>query len=942
MALEPGLMLGPYEIEGTAGQGGMGEVYRARDTRLDRKVAIKVLPADVAGRADRRARFEREARAIAALNHPNICSLFDVGTHEGNTYLVLEFVEGETLAQAIARQDRSRSRGEKSGVSSGSPSVTRSGIGRIERVYEIAIQIAEALDAAHRQGFIHRDLKPANVMLTRDGVKLLDFGLAKSIASRDTSTDHTAAAGPSGADTEGQNLEESGLASFSTSRDNQLKSGSSRTASLAGLTMPETVMGTLRYAAPEQIQGKKVDRRADIFSFGAVLYEMLTGKKAFAGQSDVSLIAAILEHDPRPPSQYRADIPAPLERLVLECLAKNSDDRWQSAGDVSRQLRALAAVREQERKTTQKFSGLRARPRWFFFVSAAIGAALCATFFLLTPRSPQRVVATAPPALLRVSVQAPGMVVPPRMALSPDGRQLAFIGRATPTSPTSIFIRPMDAMMPIPVAGSEGASELFWSPSGTELGFYANLRIMRVGITAGSTPRIVESEGTHIHGASWGSSGVIVFSVLEGRLRKVSVGGTNLGFVFNDGVPRRYPKFLPGGTHIVYKRWEGDVDENDIAVYKSGLDGNDEQRLESLENTPLVDASGRGLLQTSGGLLAQQFDLTRFLAVGEPVRLLDGLETMDRDAFTISSEGTLAYLPARSRADELVWVDRKGQFLARHATGLRNYSFSLSRDEKQILLSATGITNTARSCYRLDLRTNKIEVVAEEGPSIRLDDPIWAPDGKSFVYVAHRTPSVLLRRNIATGVDESLIALKEGVVLVEDWSDDGKTLVTFVMAYPEPPHIMLLPLDKRSKPETITPVTKNFDEIDLSPDGQLLAYENLRNPDSEIVLQARNGQGKVVHLAHGLQPRFAADGKSIYYLSFDGAMMQIPVPDPIDGPISPPTLLFQTGLNHLSNAVDQYRVGASGDRFLLMRPVMEESQHVQIVRPWYSLLDTRP
>jgi eukaryotic-like serine/threonine-protein kinase len=922
MALEQGLMLGPYEIEGPAGQGGMGEVYRARDTRLDRKVAIKILPADIANRPDRRARFEREARAIAALNHPNICALFDVGTHEGNTYLVMEFVEGETLAQAITRQDRSRSHGEKSATSARPSSALRPGLGRIERIYEIAGQIAEALEAAHRQGFIHRDLKPANIMLTRDGVKLLDFGLAKSIASTDISTDNTA-----------DSIDPSAIRGLSASGGIPSIAEHSRTATLAALTQPETVMGTLRYAAPEQLQGRKVDRRTDIFSFGTVLYEMLTGKKAFEGQSDVSLIAAILEHDPTPPSQFRPDIPAPLERLVLECLAKNADDRWQSAGDISRQLRALAAGREQERKNTKSFRGLRNHSVWYLAAGVLFGAAIAWGVFLLRHRPP---VARAPepPAMWRVSIEAPGMVMPQRMALSPNGRSLAYIGRATAAGPTAIFMRPMDAPAPVLVSGTEGASDLFWSPSGAELGFVSNLRIMRVGVTGGSTPRVVETLDRRPHGATWGSTDIIVYSAREGHLERVSVGGEDLGEMFSDGVVRRNPKFFPGGTHVMYERLD-----KSIGIYIATLDGTGEQLMKDPSAVPSIDPSGRGVIQEGYGLRSRRFSLSDVMVSKPHVRLVDHIETMVRDAYSISSEGTLAYLSFRPLPDEFTWVDRKGQFIKKHASGLRCFSFSLSRDENHLLLSATNSREKARDCHRLDLRDGTAKRIAEEDATTELDDPIWAPDGKSFVYVAHRNPSVLLRRDFATGTDTSLYSPKRGIVLVEDWSDDGKTLVAWTMAYPDPTRIMLLPIDRPGDPEIIAPTGERVDEIDLSPDGRWLVYQSFHVSDWEIVLQPRSGGGKAIHLADGFQPRFAADGKSIFFLSRDGAMMQVTMPDPVDGPVPLPTVLFRTGIEDPSPLSDQYRVSSDGERFLIMTPVPQAFHQVEIVRPWYGLLD---
>ncbi len=947
MPLAHGLMLGPYEIEEPAGQGGMGEVYRARDSRLDRKVAIKILPDDLALRPDRRVRFEREARAIGALNHPNICALYDVGTHEGKTYLVMEFVEGETLEHAIARLDRSRSRTGKSGPAlsntASSGAAARPGLGRIERIYEIAGEIAEALEAAHRQGFVHRDLKPANVMLTRDGVKLLDFGLAKSTLLGDRAPGSPVPEPPASGGAASSPGARSGDQDTSAVRSSQggkrVESAAEKSldATRAALTQPEKIVGTLRYAAPEQLQGRTVDRRSDIFSFGAVLYEMLTGQKAFDGRTDVTLIAAILEQDPTPPSQFRRDIPAPLERLVLECLAKDPNDRWQSAGDIARQVRALAAGREQDRRTTQHFRGLNGGARRFLALGLILGGAIgVAASLARQPPAPP-----APPAqeLLRFSIDATGMVLPVRMALSPDGRQLGYVGRTTPDSPTGIFVRRMDTPVTVMVPGTSEASDFFWSPDGSEIGFVANRRLQRAPV-AGGTPRILSDLDNRFFGGTWNRAGIIVFADEGGQLIKVSTGGDIEGPVFSDAVPRHHPIFLPDGAHLLFER-PGKVS---AGFYLAKLDGTGERQLKDLDGLPIVDATGRAAFQGGGNLSVRTFDLATLTLSPRVVRLATDLESSERRSFTISDEGTLAYLPFRARADAFVWVDRKGQALERQTSGLRNYSFSLSPDEKQVLLSATRTTERGRGCFLLDLRSGTTTLLVQEVDGNPIDDPIWAPDSKSFVYIAHRGPSVLLRRNLATGVETTLYAAKNGVALVEDWSDDGRTVVMFTREYPEPLRIVFLPVDGHAAPEVITPDSDDVDEIDLSPDGQLLVYQDRTDVEWDVYLRRRNGEGKTIRLSRegGLQPRFAPDGKSVYFLSPQGLMMQVQLPDPLDTAVPLPTVLFHTGIEWPSVNADQYRVSARGDRFLLSRPTMEDAQRIEMVRPWYRLYTEQP
>src|SRR6267378_1190530 len=503
MPILSGRRLGPYEILSAIGAGGMGEVYRARDTRLDRIVAIKVLPTHLADRSELRERFEREARTIASLNHPHICTLHDIGQQDGIDYLVMEYLEGETLAQRLLK-----------------------GPLPLEQVLQYAIEISDALDKAHRKGVTHRDLKPGNIMLTKTGTKLLDFGLAKlkqEVAPVNVQ-----------------------LSEVATADD--------------PLTAKGTIVGTLQYMAPEQLEGKEVDARTDIFAFGAVVYEMATGKKCFEGKSQAGLIAAILQINPPPISSLQPMTPPALDRVVKRCVAKESDDRWQSANDLTNELKWIAESGSEAGVPAPILTDRKSRKRLVWSVVAILlVAALALGAYSYLRRAPVniepvRFFVSPPGDLAGFGTTTSGTTAP--VAVSPDGRRLAFVAMGA-EGRYLLWIRSLDTLAGQALAGTEGASSPFWSPDSRFIGFFAGGKLKKIEVSGG--PPITLCDAPNNRGGTWGRDGVIVFNPANlVALQKVSESGgvPTAATVLGQGeTAHMRPSFLPDGQHFLYRAY---------------------------------------------------------------------------------------------------------------------------------------------------------------------------------------------------------------------------------------------------------------------------------------------------------------------------------------------------------------------------------------------------
>ena len=610
MRLQTGTRLGPYEILAPLGSGGMGEVYRARDTRLDRAVAVKVLPSHLSQSHDAHQRFEREARAVSSLNHPHICTLHDVGRHEGIAFLVMEYIEGETL---VARLDRGP-------LPSG-------------ELLRYAIQIADALDKAHRQGVVHRDLKPGNIMLTKSGAKLLDFGLAKSIGG-------AVAVAP-------------GLTASPTVS--------------TPLTAEGSILGTFQYMAPEQLEGQEADARSDIFAFGAVLYEMATGRRAFQGKSPSSVIAAILHLDPPSIATLQPLSPPALERVVNRCLAKDPDERWQTARDLGFELQWIAQTGSQPGVPAAAASQKRTRERLLWLLAVvllgAAGAALGLNWRRADSIEPRAIRAFVP-APDRTTFRLISLGAGP-VAVSPDGSRLVFSARKE-NGVELLWVRPLDSVVATPLAGTEGASYPFWSPDGRNIGFFANGKLKRIDADGGAALSLCDAVSAR--GGTWSPEGIILFAPLQasGLFRVPADGGapvqvTKLNEERWEG-SHRWPQFLPDGRKFIYYSRKPTGVEEGRSVIASSLDGGD-ARIILRADSNAVYASGHLLFMRETTLMAQPFRPDDLMLNGDAFPVADQVQ-LDMSF----SRGIFSARSAHNSSGSIAAASRQASLVTGHST----------------------------------------------------------------------------------------------------------------------------------------------------------------------------------------------------------------------------------------------------------------------------------
>ncbi|HEY3124483.1 MAG TPA: protein kinase, partial [Thermoanaerobaculia bacterium] len=720
MGLAAGTRLGPYEILAPLGAGGMGEVYRSRDTRLDRTVAVKVLPAHLADNAELRQRLEREARAISALSHPHICTLFDVGNQDGTEYLVMEYLEGETLADRLLK-----------------------GPLPIEQVLRYGIEIADALDKAHRQGILHRDLKPGNVMLTKSGVKLLDFGLARLGAP-------------------GKGAVFSRLSIAPTELPD------------AALTAEGTILGTFQYMAPEQLEGKEADARSDIFSFGAVLYEMATARKAFTGKSQASLIAAILEHEPTPISTVQPMTPPALERVVKTCLAKDPEERWQTAHDVMLELRWIAQAGSQAGAPAPVVARRRNRERiaWSAFALSAAAAVLLAVGYLR--RAP------APLQVFRSSILLPSTFGFGHAELSPDGTRLVFRGSAADGN-SILWTRSLNSLSAEPLPGTQDAFFPFWSPDGRAIGFFANKKLKRIEASGGAPLTLCDADGV---GGSWSREGVILFALASGPIYRIDAGGgapravTKLDARLHE-TTHRYPVFLPNGRHFFYLAGNLAGAAEDPAnpanmIHVGTLDGKADKAVMPAYSGVLY-ASGYLLFRREDNLFAQGFDEKNLRLFGEPRSLgqevRQPLDFWRRATFSVSRNGVLIYEPPVRTERQMVWLDREGRRSGALGEPTVQVDPRLSPDGKSVAVTLADPSTRKRDIWIFDLaRGVKSRFTA--GPSDNFS-PVWSPDGNRLLFSSDRKHQADLYEKPLAGGEEKPVYEAEGQKFAHDWSSDG-------------------------------------------------------------------------------------------------------------------------------------------------------------------------
>ena len=872
MSLISGTRLGPYEILEPVGSGGMGDVYRARDVRLDRDVAVKTVKGPFTER------FEREARTISSLNHPNICTLHDVGEHEGSGYLVMEYIEGKPIAGPMP----------------------------VEQAVAHGIQICDALHAAHRKGIVHRDLKPANILVTKQGIKLLDFGLAKLAASSN-----------------------SGVTPASS-----VAAGDSAT--VAALTGAHTVVGTPQYMAPEQIEAREVDARSDIFAFGCVLYELLTGQKAFEGRSASSVMAAVLATKPRPIAELVPLTPPALERIVSRCLAKDPEDRWQTARDVAAELQwvtqggsqvGLPAVVSGKRRVREGVAWAACA----LATLAAIGFAIAWVRRAPEPRPVVRFPLTMPAA---VSNPSPPVV-------SPDGRHIAFAGDAD--GKRTIWIRSLDALEARSLPGTEGVARPFWSPDSRQLAFVAAGKLKKVDI-AGGPPQTICDAANGSDG-SWSPAGVILF---DGRAtdplwRVQASGGVRQPVVFEagkeTGTPGTgWPEFLPDGRHFLYTLITPGSQEMTLNV--GSIDSKHVKALFKTTTRVQYAEPGYLLFVRERTLVAQKFDVRSLILEGEPVPIGEGLGTgnLGLASFTASHNGVLVFRGGELAGTRLVWVDRSGKETAALDAPSDYRDTSLSPDGTRLVYDISS-TATQGDVWTRDLVRGVSSRFTFDATSE--NSPHWSPDGRRIVYTSTAKGRGDLYVKDASGTrNAEPLLVNPDEKYVSDWSADGRHILYTSRGDGDTGwDIWGMLVDGDRKPFPIVKTT--FAELwaTFSPDGKYIAYQSTESGRAEIYIhefpEARNKWQ--VSTEGGVEPFWRRDGRELFYRTGQ-RVMSVPVQIGSTFTIGTPVQLFQTRFATVTVRA-RYRPAHDGQRFLVLAPLAREAeQPAAVVLNWTAAL----
>jgi eukaryotic-like serine/threonine-protein kinase len=807
MTLAAGTRLGPYEILAQLGAGGMGEVYRAGDSRLGREVAIKVLPQNLSTSPESRQRFEREARTISQLSHPHICALYDVGREGETEFLVMELLEGETLSERLAR-----------------------GALPLEQALRFGTEIADALDKAHRQGIVHRDLKPGNIMLTKSGVKLLDFGLAKAMAPA---------------------AERGSLTSLPTQQ---------------GLTQEGTILGTFQYMAPEQLEGKEADARTDIFALGAVLYEMATGRKAFSGSSQASLISSIMQNDPPPISSIQPMTPPALDRVVKTCLAKDPEDRWQNVGDLRSELKWVAQGGSQSGTAAPVAAGRRhhsSLPWLAALVLAALAFAIGRVGRVSTPFAVMRLSISLPAGMILEAANNP-------LALSPDGRRLALAAEAG-DGRKGIWIRPLDRLDVQLLAGTEGATCPFWSPDGRFIGFFADRKLRKVSASGGAVVAICDApEG---RGAAWGPGDVIVFApkTFGGLFRVPGSGGapSPVTEVRGEGVTHRFPSFLPDGKHVLFVAGNASLQSPDRAIYVLDLESRKAEVFARENSEGRFVEPGYLAFVRDGNLMVQPMDSANRRLTGEAAPVVEKvafLPLRSSGSFSFSNNGVLVYRPSGTESKyQLTWFDLDGRDLGKVGEPAAIRGIELAPDERGAATTVvTAASGPLGSVWSLDLARGVFSPVAPGNETS--SSPVWSPDGRQIAY-SRLDGSVVVKpadgstegKAVASGLPNPASA---------DWSPDGRFIATRIQDLKTGSmDIWIVPLDgTKPYPFIATPARELPGKF--SPDGRWLAFLSDESGRQEVFIAPFPGPGAKRQVSKGgaETARWLGDGRQIAYV----------------------------------------------------------------------------
>lgn len=883
MALEAGARLGPYAIVSRLGAGGMGEVYRAIDTRLDRSVAIKILPAEFAADAQLRLRLDREAKTISQLNHPHICSLFDVGHDAGHDYLVMELVEGETLCDRVARGPMAA--GEVIGC---------------------GIQIAEALDAAHKRNIVHRDLKPGNIMLTKSGVKLLDFGLAKETPDAGAMT---------------------------------VDPGSATAAK--PLTEEGTIVGTFQYMSPEQLEGAEADPRSDIFSFGAVLYEMATGRRAFEGRTRTSLIAAIVSMQPPPISQLQPLTPPALEHVVERCLEKEPDARWQTARDIAEELKWISTKGSQIGAAASVVAHRRSREwlGWALYPMIAILVAAATWGWIAFRTPPLRVIESAIvlPGKAQFSFDVSG---PP--AFSPDGSRLVVVAQGD--GHRQLWLRPLDRGIAQPLAGTEGASYPFWSPDSRMVGFFADGKLKKIDASGGSAQVLCDAISPR--GGSWSRDGLILFAPVstDGLFSVPDTGGAATRVTRVDSklgeIDHRFPVFLADGHRFLYLI-EGSGYGTDV-IHAGSLDGKLKKKIVVASSNMAVTPGGHLIYWRDGVLVGQRFDEKSLTVAPDVVVIAQEVMHGPRNdaAFTASSAGALVYETGQiATISQLAWYDASGKEIETVGQPQDISYPAVSHDGRLVAASVADPQKNELDVWIQDLTrgTDTRLTFAERSEYI----PLWSPDDTRIVYSGNqKSPGDLYMKRVSGIGEEELLYANTQFKRATDWSPDGATLL-FQEAAADGTGMDLWTwsfTNHQAKVFVRTPFNEGPGRF--SPDGRWVSYASNESGKNEIYVVPFPGRGGKWQISTdgGQQVRWSPDGKQLFYLTLDDKLASVDVSTHGDEFVAGiPRILFQTRVRRMLGP--QWDISPDGKRFMidsLMQQV--EAPPLTMVQNWEAAL----
>ena len=865
----------------------MGEVYRARDEKLNRYVAIKVLPAIFSQDTDRLRRFEQEAQAAGTLNHPNILAVYDVGTHDDAPYVVSELLEGETLRERLDT----------------GPIAQRKAI-------DYAIQVAHGLTAAHEKRIVHRDLKPENLFITKnDRVKILDFGLAKLVEPA--------------ADIEQTDVP--------TRRVN---------------TEPGTVMGTVGYMSPEQVRGQIVDARSDMFSFGAVLYEMLTGQRAFRGDSTVETLNAILKEEPQEFSATNRNLAPALERVVWHCIEKSPERRFQSANDVAFALEHLSGSSSLGSTATgviaaRQPSKNRERFIWIGVAAFLSLAALSLALLYLRGRSSElrvhRLSILPPEKTFLMAGQAP--------LISPDGKVLAFVAMDA-SGKSLLYVRPLDSLVPQPLTGTDGAVLPFWSTDSRSLGFFAGGKLKKIEISGGQPTTLANAPNAR--GGAWNREGVIIFCPTPpAPLFRISASGGEATPIHTvdmaQGFASRWlPNFLPDGRHYLYLTAIRTGVQGELRV--GSLDSNDSKPLLSVYSNAVYAPPGYLIFRREATLMAQHFDADKLAVAGDPFPIAEDVgfdATSYQGLFSVSDSGVLVYHSSAAGKTQFTWVDRTGKELG---------IVGESADQGDLQLSPDG----ARLAFRqVELRTGTINIWLMElarGTASRFTleqtidfAPIWSPNGNRIVFASLRDGPPNLFQKLSNSAGNEELLLKSFIPKIPfDWSRDGRFIIYGVIDPKTGWDLWVLPLDGDRTPIPFLQSDVDERQAQFSPNGKWVAYASIESGQNEVYVRpfpAAAGKWQV-STGGGQQPRWRSDGKELFYLSADHKLMALEVnTEGATVEHHAPNALFVTRVGGIDTPGDYYAVTADGQRFILNN-LVEEAAHtpITVVLNWTAQL----